>query len=678
MLRLRSIHHSHHLAIRNIKKFPPHNFCHYQIRNHSNTAAAAAAAATAAEELAATTMKLSHLSSPFVTIPIIGFGAIFGITWKFWKNSMLRQQGEEAILKSGGMIDFASLINDDTSESSGNTIISDLESIIPSNLLSSQIESNKLYEMISKTQFSIFSIVMRLFHLFWIFKTPILTFPVLFPVMLFYNNNNSYNWYNTGIGKWWLNNIVSCIENAGCVYIKFAQWMSMRPDLFNQEICNILSKLCHKVRTHSMQENYKIINQSLNIENDNNNNNNNTNNNSNNAFDLLFERFDEEAHSSSGAIAQVHYAKIEQDIVEKYNLAFNECAVKIRHPNIDKNKISLDLSLMFGVSNILSKLFGSMFYIPICQETFIKQMLNQIDLRNEAVSMLRFENDFKHDENVIIPNIIPQLCNQEILIESWIEKPDFKVLSEAIKIETERQSVAGATFTSGNGIPSLYWAVEDGLNILSKMLWKTGFVHTDLHCGNIMVSQELKKVAILDAGLVADVSLKKKKKKKNNNATNENIKAIASLFFDVLLGKRENVLKWMLYFDNGKSNINQEKLRQNLDELFDKHGNYLDKRSKWVKQVEIDPNTPFPFKIGQFMNELISCVQKNEIRLKSDFISIILSLGIMEGLSQQIEPNTDVIARSVPYFNKYNGFEIIRDKVQSVGGQEHIMSQLGL
>ena len=138
------------LRVRNIKKFPKsdiyHN--HHLIRNHASPATTAAAAATAAE-IAASTAKLSHLASPFITIPIIGIGAIFGVTWKYWKNSSLRQQADDAIRKSGNIVDFAVLFNENESDNTS-SFTNDIESIIPANLIESQIESNNLYHMIIK------------------------------------------------------------------------------------------------------------------------------------------------------------------------------------------------------------------------------------------------------------------------------------------------------------------------------------------------------------------------------------------------------------------------------------------------------------------------------------------------------------------------------------------------
>ena len=129
-----------------------------------------------------------------------------------------------------------------------------------------------------------------------------------------------------------------------------------------------------------------------------------------------------------------------------------------------------------------------------------------------------------------------------------------------------------------------------------------------------------------------------------------------------------------------KHTIDRKEFRKSIKNLFEREGNYIKARRTWLKTV--DQNTtqlppPFPFAIGHFMNELVIIIQKHNLRLDSDFVSMMLSFGIMEGVSNLIEPNTDIIGRSIPYFDKYDGFQLMSDKINRMGGLDYLLRVSG-
>eukprot|EP01084_Bolivina_argentea_P268374 455810_1 len=147
----------------------------------------------------------------------------------------------------------------------------------------------------------------RIFGLLYNFSTIILSFPLV----IISNKLNS----NSNMFDWWLNKCVLSFQTSGVVFIKFGQWISCRPDLFGNDICYHMRKLCNMVQPHDMKYNKELIYNTFGMK-----------------INELFESFDEVAVKTSGSIAQVHKAILKKDIVKKYNLSFNKVAVKIRHP----------------------------------------------------------------------------------------------------------------------------------------------------------------------------------------------------------------------------------------------------------------------------------------------------------------------------------------------------------
>lgn len=56
--------------------------------------------------------------------------------------------------------------------------------------------------------------------------------------------------------------------------------------------------------------------------------------------------------------------------------------------------------------------------------------------------------------------------------------------------------------------------------------------------------------------------------------------------------------------------------------------------------------------VTKLLNEVLLLCYKHRVRLESGFSSIMLSIGIVEGLGVQLDPDVDVISRAVPFIVK--------------------------
>ena len=168
-------------------------------------------------------------------------------------------------------------------------------------------------------------IIVLLYH----FSTVIISFPFVMISLLMHSSN----YHNNNMLNWWFIKSINTFEQSGVVFIKFGQWISCRPDIFGPNICNKFIKLTNSVQTDNNK--YTVENM-FGIK-----------------FNELFEEFDDKIYKTSGSIARVHKGKLNKNIVNKYNIPFNNVAIKIRHHNSSNiNKIALDLSIIFNISSI--------------------------------------------------------------------------------------------------------------------------------------------------------------------------------------------------------------------------------------------------------------------------------------------------------------------------------------
>ena len=172
-------------------------------------------------------------------------------------------------------------------------------------------------------------------------------------------------------------------------------------------------------------------------------------------FDEIFEEFQEEP-MGIGAVAQVYRAKLRQDLLppqfleakhpspkaqqpetptkrlsKSLALTYDEdeappkipsgsVAIKILHPKVERT-IRRDIKIMNFFANVLNLLPGAEWLsFPEEVSVFSGMMFSQLDLRNEAENLLKFEENFgKRRGAVNFPRPLPQFSTKELLIEEF-------------------------------------------------------------------------------------------------------------------------------------------------------------------------------------------------------------------------------------------------------------------
>jgi aarF domain-containing kinase len=56
-------------------------------------------------------------------------------------------------------------------------------------------------------------------------------------------------------------------------------------------------------------------------------------------------------------------------------------------------------------------------------------------------------------------------------------------------------------------------------------------------------------------------------------------------------------------------------------------------------------------KIGDVLGEVLSMVRRHHVRLEGDFVNVVISILLLEGIGRSMDPNLDLFKRYFPFLN---------------------------
>ena len=470
---------------------------------------------------------------------------------------------------------------------------------------------------------------------------------------------------------WWYGFMVNAMELAGPAFIKLGQWAASRSDVFADALCEIMSKLHSNSSAHSMHATRKIVEAAF----------------DGRRFEDIFEEFNE-TPLGVGAIAQVYKAKLKPDLaapadvdVAEDSLALKEnvrrnvqtvlkssprrvpssyVAVKVLHPHVERT-VRRDLRIMGFFASVLN-VIPTIEWLSLPDEVaqFGEMMKLQLDLRIEAANLTVFRQNFKDRSTAWFPYPYTDFTTRNVLIEEF---------AQGIPIADFMESGAGVF---QNDI------ADEGLDAFLRMLLLDNFVHADLHPGNIMVRfyQPAQPDLTLrntpekaHPGPEADVTeqvlerLRPFKHRKDKEGWNAELKKIDQegyrpqlVFIDTGLvtelnaTNRTNFLdlfRAVAEFDGYKAgHLMCERCRQ-PDAVLDKEVFAL-KMQHLVLNVKSNTLALGNVKIGDILQEVLDMVRRHHVRLEGDFVNVVISILLLEGIGRNLNPEVDLLSSSLP------------------------------
>ncbi|QFG27155.1 AarF/ABC1/UbiB kinase family protein [Actinomadura sp. WMMB 499] len=307
-----------------------------------------------------------------------------------------------------------------------------------------------------------------------------------------------------------------------------------------------------------------------------------------------FAEFDERA-VAAGSVACVHAAALPGG---------RRVAVKLRRPGIER-VMRDDLALIRAGARVAARVppFRGM---PVTEvvDNMCEAVLGQLDFTREAASLSRLRDTLAPVPRVWVPRVHPDACRPACIVMDFI--PDLDIGTAAGCPPAMRRRFA-----------------ESALTAVYQMLFVTGFVHCDMHPGNLYFTRD-GQVVVLDAGFSVQL-------------TDRLRRLFAEFFLNMATGRGRRCAEIVVESSVGvRPDADLEGFLVRMADLVE--------RSHGLPARE--------FSLIAFAAEMFDLQRRFGIHAAAELIFPLLSLLVIEGAVRDLDPGIDFQETAKPVLNR--------------------------
>jgi ubiquinone biosynthesis protein len=380
----------------------------------------------------------------------------------------------------------------------------------------------------------------------------------------------------------WLGECLTLLlRDLGATFIKVGQIMSTRPDLFPPHVTRPLEKLQDQVGPFDFADVRRTLEEDFTA-----------------PLESLYESF-EPLPLASASVAQVHRARLPGG---------QEVAVKVRRPRIVE-LVDFDLTLLRSLARVIAWWPSMALLAPVeTIDEFGRGIRTQLDFQREAENNRRFQHLFAGDPDVLFPTLHEPLCSGRVITMELVHGD--KILGA----ETDRATASRLA--------------KIGFRLMLQMVFEHGFVHADLHPGNIFVTRA-GKVCLLDLGLCAELDERHRQAFARffGAWAQRDGKTMAGIMLELAPPGRQPVADAAAF-------------TKDVAGFVDRY---------WGKALG-------EVQIGAVVVDMMQILRRHRVRVNATFTMVNIAIAVTEGIGKQLDPSLDLMAEALPFFARFDFF----------------------
>ena len=301
---------------------------------------------------------------------------------------------------------------------------------------------------------------------------------------------------------------------------------------------------------------------------------------------------------AAASLAQVHTATLPDGV---------EVVLKVQRPGIQKT-IETDLEIVQDVAALLQERtpLGELYDLPRIAEEFATTLRAELNFRREGQNADRFREAFTDEPYLHIPVIHWDYTTRRLLVMERLR---------GIKIDNFEALDAAGYDRSRIARHAARMIIEE---VLEK-----GFFHADPHPGNFVVMTG-EVIGAMDFGMVGYLS----------QSTQADL---IRLYIALIEGDVESVVDQLIRMGAVRGELDRAALRQDLSRLIRKY------RGMPLGDI----------RTAEAINEAMPIAFRHRLQLPPDLWLLGKTLGMMEGIGKELDPEFNIFTFSEPYVRRF-------------------------
>lgn len=297
---------------------------------------------------------------------------------------------------------------------------------------------------------------------------------------------------------------------------------------------------------------------------------------------------------ASASIGQVHAATL---------LDGTEVVIKVRRPGVVE-QVEEDLHILLDLALKSSRHWGAARFYDV------------LAITQEFAQTLRAELDYLHEGR-----------NLETIAENFADEPDIHIPAVYWATTTSRmltlERIHGIKISDGEAIQAAgldrATIARRASRLLLTMMLEHGVFHADPHAGNVWVEHD-GTIALIDFGMVGNV----------DSAARG---LLVQLMISMTRQDTSQLADVLLQLGMASAHVDRNALRRDMQRLL---ARYLGRPLQDIK-------------FSVYLGEVLEVLRWHHLRLAPDLALLVKTLGMAEGLAEQLYPTFDLMEVYVPF-----------------------------